>query len=120
MPVAQAESEEGISMRKERTDERKALARFIQDAIDRGATTVEEIHKSIADLPLKMLEESELLKGPAREVRRLQDHTIGAVYDLIRGINEQVGTLASELLAEAAKRRGARGETAARHHAATH
>lgn len=100
-------------------ERRKALATFVQDAVDKGATTVEEIHKSIADLPLKILEESELLKGPAKEVQRLQDHTIGAVYDLIRGINEQVGTLASDLLAEAAKRRHARAEGSAKHHAAT-
>jgi hypothetical protein len=107
-------------MTTDRRTERQALARFIQDAIDKGATTVEDIHKSIADLPLKILEESELLKGPAKEVQRVQDHTIGAVYDLIRRINRHVGTLASKLLADAAKRRGAQEEVSARHHAATH
>jgi hypothetical protein len=106
-------------MTSDRTSERKALARFVQDAIDKGATTVEEIHKSIADLPLKMLEESELLRGPAKEVRRVQDHTIGAIYDVIRGINQRVGTLASDLLHEAAKRRGAREEASAKHHTGT-
>jgi predicted RNase H-related nuclease YkuK (DUF458 family) len=106
-------------MTSDRNRERKALAKFIHDAIEKGATTVEEIHKSIADLPLKILEETELLKGPAKEVQRLQDHTIGAVYDLIRGINEQVGTLASDLLAEAARRRHARADGSAKHHAAT-
>jgi hypothetical protein len=106
-------------MTSDRSREGKTLTRFIQDAIDKGATTVEDIHKSIAELPLKILEESELLREPAKEVRRVQDHTIGAVYDLIRGINEQVGTLASDLLAEAAKRRGARAEAGVKHHAAT-
>ncbi len=95
-----------------------ALVRFIQDAVDKGATTVEEIHKSIADLPLRMLEESEILRGPAKEVRRVQDQTIGKVYDMIRRINEQVGTLGSDLLAEAAKRRSARRAHAAKSHAA--
>ena len=105
-------------MTSERGSERKALASFIHDAIDKGATTVEEIHKSIADLPLKMLEESELLRGSAKEVRRVQDHTIGAIYDVIRGINREVGTLASELLAEAAERTSARAEASAQHHTA--
>lgn len=95
-------------MTRDVSSEGKALAKFVQDAIDKGATTVEDIHKAIADLPLKMLEESELLKGPAKEVRRVQDHTIGAIYDVIREINQQVGTLASTLLADAAKRRSAR------------
>ena len=87
---------------------RKPLSKLIQGAIDRGATTVEEIHKSIVDLPLRILEESGLLKTSVKKARRLQDQSIGAVYDLIREINEEVGTLASQLLAKAIKRRPAR------------
>ena len=101
-------------------ERRKALATFVQDAVDKGATTVEEIHKSIADLPLKILEGSDLLRGRAKEVRRVQDHAIGAMYDVIRGVNRQVGTLASKLLKEAAERRGARAETGSKSHAAVH
>jgi hypothetical protein len=105
-------------MTRDRSEERKDLVKLIQDAIDRGATTVEDIHKAIADLPLKVLEESELLRKPAKEVMRVQDHTIGAVYDLIRGINARIGTLASELLTDAAKRRGTRAGVGAKHHGA--
>jgi len=101
-------------MRKNRT-----LVTLIQDAIDKGATTVEEIHKSIADLPLKMLQDSGLLRGPAKEVKRIQDHTIGAIYDMLRNINEQVATFASELLAKRSKRTaGARAARAKKRPAA--
>ena len=89
-------------------DERKTLVRLIQDAVDRGATTVEEVHKSIADLPLRVLEEAGLLRGPAREVKRLQDRTLGAIYGAIRDVNQRVGTYAAELL----KRRSRRSERA--------
>src|SRR6185369_10989293 len=34
------------------------LASSIEDAIDKGATSVEKIHKSLVDLPLRVLEES--------------------------------------------------------------
>ena len=89
----------------------KTLTKLVQDSIDKGATTVEEIHKSIADLPLKILENTDLLRGPAKKVKRVQDHTIGAIYDVIRDVNEKVGRFASELLAQASKpgagRRGA-------------
>jgi uncharacterized membrane-anchored protein YhcB (DUF1043 family) len=97
---------------------KKTLTRMIQDEIDKGATTVEEIHKAVADLPLKVLEGSELLKRPAKEVRRVQDHTIGAIYDLIRDVNEKVGDFASALLTKAAERRSARDEVATKSHAA--
>jgi histone H3/H4 len=94
------------------------LASSIEGSIAKGATSVEKIHKSILDLPLRMLEESELLRRPAREVRRVQDRAIAAVYDTIRGINHQVGTLAAKLLKEAARLRGLPAEASARHHAA--
>ncbi len=100
-------------MNAEKTGERKSLAKFIQEAIDKGATTVEDVHKSIADLPLKILEESEVLRGAAKKVQRVQDQTIGAIYDLIRRINHQVGKLATELLADGAKRRASRPEVGA-------
>ncbi len=87
------------------TREAKRIVDLIQNAVDEGATTIEEIHKAIADLPLKMLEEIEALKKPLKEVRRVQDRSIGAVYDLIRDINEQVRKLAADIL----KRRAAAG-----------
>lgn len=87
------------------TTGKKTLTRLIQDEIDKGTTTVEEIHKAIADLPLKVLEGSELLKAPAKKVRRMQDRAIGGIYDLIRQVNEKVGGFASELLADAGRRR---------------
>jgi hypothetical protein len=76
----------------------KRVAELIHEAVDKGATTVEDIHKSIADLPLKILEEVEFLKKPVKEVRRIQHRSIGAVYDLIRSVNEQVGKLGSDVL----------------------
>lgn len=81
-----------------RTDEAKRIVELIQEAVDKGANTVEEIHKAIVDLPLKILEEIEVLKKPVKEVRRVQDRSIGAVYDLIREINEQIRKLAAEIL----------------------
>ena len=106
-------------MATDRTGKWKTRVRFITDAIEKGATTVEDVHKSIAQLPLKVLEESDLLRGPAKEVRRIQDHTIGVIYDLIRYINGQVGRLAIELLDQAANRRRAARREEAKHHAAS-
>jgi hypothetical protein len=106
-------------MATDQTAKRKTRVRFIEEAIEKGATTVEDVHKSIAQLPLKVLEESDLLRGPAKEVRRIQDHTIGVIYDLIRYINGQVGRLAIELLDQAANRRRAARREEAKHHAAS-
>jgi len=76
----------------------QTLTSFIQDAVDRGATTVEEIHKAIAELPLDVLEQNGLFEKTAAEVREVQERSIGAVYGLIRDVNRRVGELASDLL----------------------
>jgi hypothetical protein len=79
---------------------KKTATKSLEITIDEGATRVEEIHKSIAELPLKILEESDVLRKQAREVRRVQDRAIGAIYGLIRKINHEVGSYASDVLAE--------------------
>ncbi len=74
------------------------VAGWIRGAVDQGATSVEEIHKAIADLPLDVLERNGLFEETAARVRKIQDRTIGAVYDVIREVNKQVTGLASDLL----------------------
>jgi uncharacterized membrane protein len=71
---------------------------WIRGAVDQGATSVEEIHKAIADLPLDVLERNGLFEEAAAQVRKIQDRTIGAVYDVIREVNNRVNDLASDLL----------------------
>ena len=75
----------------------ETLTEWIQEAVDKGATSVEEIHKIIADLPLEVLQRAGLFEEAAAEVRKIQDQSIGAVYDAIREINRRVAELASDL-----------------------
>ena len=78
----------------------KELTRLIEEAVDQGAKTVEEIHRAIAEMPLGVLERLGVLESATREVRRIQDVSLGAVYDLIRDVNHKVAGLAGELLEE--------------------
>ena len=100
-------------------EKKKGLTQLIQEAIDEGATTVEEIHKRIADLPLKILEDADLLPKTAKEIRRVQDETIGAIYEAIRDVNDKVATLASDILAKARQRRAPHGGEHSKGHAAS-
>lgn len=99
------------------TGHKKTLIERVQNTIEEGATAAEEIHKAIADLPLKVLEGSRLLKKPAKRVRRVQDRTIGAIYDLVRKVTRTVGGFASERLATA-RRSAAGGERVVKSHQA--
>lgn len=83
----------------------KRLADLVREMVADGATTVEEIHKAIADLPLDVLERLDLFKQTARNVRRIQDTSIGAIYDLIRKIDREVARLAADVLERSPKAR---------------
>lgn len=77
----------------------QSLTELIEDAVDKGASTAEDIHRQIADLPLGVLERIGLFEKTVSDVRSIQDASIGAVYNVIRTVNHDVTKLASDLLA---------------------
>lgn len=76
----------------------RRIADLVQEQIDRGATSVEEIHLQIAALPLDVLERLDVFEKTAKDVRKIQATSIGAVYDVIRNVNREVNRLANGLL----------------------
>src|SRR3546814_979831 len=72
------------------------LKDLVQQAVDRGASSVEAIHQQIAALPFEMLEKAGLLDDDKLRLRDKQQRTIGTVYETIRRINRQVGELISD------------------------
>jgi len=74
------------------------LADTIQETVDRAATGIEEIHRSIAEVPLDVMRRTGLFEQTADDIGDLQERSIGAVYDAVRSINRSVVGFASELL----------------------
>lgn len=72
------------------------LKDLIQQAVDKGATSVEQVHQFIADLPFEALEKSGLLEDDKLQLRDRQRRSIGMVYEAIRRINKQIGDLISD------------------------
>ena len=83
-----------------KTAERAELLKdMIQEAIEDGATTVEDVHQHIAGLPFDALEKLGLFEDKAPALKEKQRKTIGLVYDTIRKVNQEVGALISEQFA---------------------
>ena len=76
----------------------KELKDLVQEAIDNGATTVEQIHKSLANMPFEVLEKINLGGATVDKLENFQKETIGTVYDFIRSVNTKAGDIANELL----------------------
>lgn len=91
----------------------RKLADLVQREVDAGANSVEEIHRSIAAMPLDVLEKLDVLESTVKEVRKAQAVSIGAIYKLIHKVNHEVGKLAKELL-DGGARRSRAGRTAAK------
>lgn len=80
-----------------KTVDKQSLTRLIEDIIEDGANTAEDINRAVLDLPVNVLVNLGL-KEPANQVKHLQDASIGAIYKLIHEINHEVADLASKLL----------------------
>ena len=79
-------------------DKLEVLKDMVQEAVDKGATTVEEVHRTIAEVPIEQLERAGLLDSEeAQDKKELHHKTVGTIYDAIRSVNRQVGEMASEL-----------------------
>jgi len=85
----------------------------LKRVVDRNTQAVERIHRAIAAFPLDVLEQIDRLERPVARVRKLQDRSISATYDLVRGIEREVVQLVR--LPDGAKRRSARKARSVRH-----
>ena len=82
----------------------RELKDLVQEFVDKGATSVEEVHKSIAALPLEALESIKGLEEPAKGIKEIQQKTIGGVYDIIRQVNTKVAEIAEEIISKVEKK----------------
>ncbi len=81
--------------------EMEKLIDVVEDAVDRGVATAQELHQTIADVPFGVMERVGVLATPDGELRRFHDETAAAVYDLVRDINKQVTRFAVHLVGKA-------------------
>lgn len=75
-----------------------SLQQIVEQAIQDGATTVEQVHRSIASMPFGILEKIDALQVPVAKAREIHDETVGNIYETIRLLNDRAGEIARSLL----------------------
>lgn len=81
-------------------DRLELLKDTVQQAVDNGATNVEQVHQYIAALPLETLEKLGFFEDQVSKVRTKQAETIGIAYDAVRTINRQIGQIFSDIFGQ--------------------
>lgn len=77
----------------------EAFKDLIQEVVDKGAQTAEQIHQSIATAPLDAMKQGGMLDGPrADALKQRQVAVIGQVYGVIRRVNKEVGDFTSAVI----------------------
>jgi predicted RecB family endonuclease len=76
----------------------KSLKDAVQQAIDSGATTVEEVYMKVSRLPFEQLARIAAIEGVVKKARTRHDRSVAQMYDAIRKINKRVGQLADQAL----------------------
>ena len=70
---------------------------LIQQAVDKGATSVEQIHNTIVDVPFDVVTKLGIMEETAQTAKQVHKQTIGSIYNTIRKINQQVGYMANDI-----------------------
>ncbi|MFO1379262.1 MAG: hypothetical protein U1F63_02665 [Chitinivorax sp.] len=70
------------------------IVEFIQGTVEKGANTVEGVHRSLAAKPYEALKSVPPLNGVASSVQALQDSLIGGFYDVVRAVSSGAGETA--------------------------
>ncbi len=73
---------------------------FVQESVDSGVTSIEDVHKRVASIPLDFLARLKPLKEIAEGSKEVLNSSIGNVYESIRLVNQKVGDIAGPLLGQ--------------------
>ena len=78
----------------------KGVKDAVQGMIDRGAATLFELHRGIANKPFDILESMLPSEIPVWRIRQVQERVLGCFYGTIRLINAAVGEFIDKIVAE--------------------
>lgn len=74
------------------------LVQLIQTAVDKGTTSVEEVHKSILIGNYNKINTIRPLKKITKNIQELQIQSTGSVYYIIRLVNQEIGSFVQFVL----------------------
>jgi len=77
---------------------------LLRDAVEHGSRAVERVQIETAQRPFAVLEQIPGIAEPTKVVHVVHDASVGAVHEIIRGVNAIVGTAVDFALRQAEKK----------------
>jgi hypothetical protein len=69
----------------------RGLKALVQDAVDKGATAIEQVHKRTAAKPFELLAKVPSIAAPVRGVHQVYELAVSGSYGMVRLVNRMVG-----------------------------
>ena len=76
----------------------KSLKDAVQQAIDNGARSAEEVYLRISRMPFDQLERVAALEGIVSRARGAHDQSVARITEVILKLNKRIGKLADQAL----------------------
>ncbi|MBW2368983.1 MAG: hypothetical protein JRH15_13970 [Deltaproteobacteria bacterium] len=76
----------------------KDVQNVVKSSIAQGSQSIEQVHQTLAKLPLKYLGKIEKIKDTTKDVIDIQEKTIGHLYDLFRSLNDKVFDVSKDVV----------------------
>ncbi len=74
--------------------------RGIEDTLNLGLSSAEQMHKAIAEAPLAFLESVEPIKEQVMGIREYQNKAITGFYIFLRDVNQRASQLSDNLISQ--------------------
>lgn len=95
----------------------RGLKNLVRDAVENGATAIEQVHLATARRPFAVLEQIPGIAEPARGVQQIHDAVVATSYGAVRAVTRAVSQ-AADLALDVIEQKQGQGQAAP--HAGSH
>jgi len=88
----------------------RGLKNLVRDAVENGATAIEQVHLATARRPFAVLEQIPAIAQPARGVQQIHDAVVTTSYGAVRAVTRAVSQ-AADLALDALEQRESGAQT---------
>lgn len=76
----------------------KEFKKGMEETFQVGITSAEQLHKTIAEVPLSYLESIEPIRNQIHEIKEYQNKAITGFYIFLKDVNNRIGEVSDQII----------------------